>query len=462
MAEKIGPRRVVTLFTETFGFGRGAALTTIFFISLLGVATAFWFVKSAPPTHIIITTGPAGSLFQTNAEKYRVILARSHVKLTVLPSRGSMENLQRLDDPAFRVDVGFVQGGVTNGAHLDRLVSLGSISYQPLMVFYRGTGTVETLAELGGRRLAIGAEGSGARLLALTLLAANGIEPGGATTLTNLEAADASNGLLKGDVDAVFLMGDSASPQVMRQLLRAPQIQLMSFAQADGYTRRIRYLNKLNFPRGSIDFGKNLPARDVSLIGPTVELIARDDLHPAVCDLLLEAAREVHGKASLMQRRGEFPAPLEQDFPISEEASRYYKSGKSFLYRHLPFWIASLVNRILVVIVPAIVLLIPAVRLIPTLLKLRVKLRLYRWYRALLLLDRELLAYTPNKREEFLKRLDDIETAVNRMRVPASFADQFYGLRGHINFVRQRLAEDQPNRSWISGDISEKGNAEAA
>jgi TRAP-type uncharacterized transport system substrate-binding protein len=440
MTEKIGGQRVLNLFTETFGLGRAAALSTILLISVVVLAAAFWFVKSAPPSNIVISSGPTGSIFQTNAEKYRVILARNHVKLTIVPSHGSMENLQRLDDPSFHVDIGFVQGGVTNDVHFDRLESLGSISYQPLLVFYRGTGTVETLAELSGKRLAIGTEGSGTRLLALSLLAANGIEPGGATTLTNLEAEAASNALLKDAVDAVFLMGDSASPQVMRQLLRSPQIQLMNFAQADGYTRRIRYLNKLEMPRGSIDFGKNLPARDINLIGPTVELLARADLHPAIIDLVLEAAREVHGRASLMQRRGEFPAPLEHDFEISPEALRYYKSGKGFLYRHLPFWIASLVNRILVVIVPAIVLLIPALRVIPTLLRLRVKLRLYRWYRVLLLLDRELLVESPN-REDFLKRLDEIEKAVNKMKVPASFADQFYGLRGHINFVRQRLGQ---------------------
>lgn len=437
----VGARRILTLFTETFGLGRVAAFTTILLIALVAVSAAFWFVRSAPPSHIIITTGPVGSLFQTNAEKYRVILARNHLKLTILPSHGSMENLQRLTDPSFAVDIGLVQGGVTNGADFDKIVSLGSISYQPLLVFYRGTTTVETLSELSGKRLAIGAEGSGTRLLVLNLLAANGIEPGGPTAMTNLDAEEASDALLKSEVDAVFLMGDSASPQIMRQLLRAPQVQLMNFVQADGYTRRIRYLNKLELPRGSIDFGKNLPAHDVNLIGPTVELLARTDLHPAICDLLLEAAREVHGKANLMQRRGEFPAPLEHDFPISAEASRYYKSGKSFFYRHLPFWIASLVNRILVVIVPAIVLLIPALRVIPTLLQLRVKLRLYRWYRALLLLDRELLSNSSGKREEFLKRLDDIEKAVNKMKVPASFADQFYGLRGHINFVRDRLAQ---------------------
>src|SRR3954468_24770441 len=166
MTQTVAPRRILTLFTETFGLGRAAAFTTILFIVLVTVSAAFWFVKSAPPSHIIITTGPVGSLFQTNAEKYRVILARNHVKLTIVPSHGSMENLPRLGDPSFRVDIGFVQGGETNGADFDKVVSLGSISYQPLLVFYRGTGIVETLAELSGKRVAIGTEGSGTRLLA--------------------------------------------------------------------------------------------------------------------------------------------------------------------------------------------------------------------------------------------------------------------------------------------------------
>src|SRR5207237_2260959 len=138
-----------------------------------------------------------------------------------------------------------------------------------------------------------------------------GIEPGGATKLLDLDAAEAAKALLENQADAIFLMGDSAPPQLMKQLLLRSDIQLFDFIQADGYTRRISYLNKLELPKGSIDFGKNLPAHDVYLIGPTVELLARADLHPAVTDLLLEAAREVHGKASLIQRRCEFPAPLE-------------------------------------------------------------------------------------------------------------------------------------------------------
>ena len=295
---------------------------------------------------------------------------------------------------------------------------------------------------LEGKRLAIGPAGSGTRSLALSLLQANGIEPGGPTQLTDLDALDAVNALLAGKVDAVFLMGDSASPNLIRQLLHTAEIHLFDFAQADAYTRRITYLNKLVLPEGCIDFGKNIPPHDVNLIGPTVELVARPELNAVLSDLLLEAAQEVHGGASVLKRRGEFPAPLEHDFPISADASRFYKSGKSFLYRSMPFWLASIVRRVLLAFVPAIVVLIPALRVLPSLYRLRMRLRLYRWYRALLALERAASgASVPEKRQQSLARLDHIEKEVNRLKVPASFADQFYGLREHIQFVRGRLAD---------------------
>jgi hypothetical protein len=299
---------------------------------------------------------------------------------------------------------------------------------------------VALLSELKGKRLDIGPVGSGERALALTLLELNGIDLNGPTVFVELGAADPAKALIEGTVDAVFLMGDSASPQLMRRLLLAPGVQLLNFTQADGYTRRISFLNKLELPKGSLDFGKDIPPHDVYVLGPAVELLARPKLHPVLCDLLIEAAQEVHGNASLLKRKGEFPAPLAQDYPISTEASRFYKSGKSFLYRSLPFSLASIVNRVLVVFVPLLVVLVPSLRAIPTLLRWRVKLHIYRWYRALLSVERELLRpLTQQQREQLLFRVGEIEKAVNKMKVPASFADQFYGLRGDIAFVRDRL-----------------------
>jgi hypothetical protein len=432
--------RVQTLFTEIFGFGRAAALSAVLLISLFTISAVFWFFYSAPPHTITMTSGPEGSIFRRNAEKYRKILARSGVKLKILPSQGSLENIKRLADPAFKVDIGFVQGGVAGELDIDKLTSLGSVSYEPLLVFYRGVRSLNVLSGLNGKRLAIGPEGSGTRSLALVLLAANGIEPGGATALVDLDAEDAAGALLENSIDAVFLMGDAASPQIMRKLMQMPGVRLFDFMQADGYTRRIGYLNKLELPRGSIDLGKDIPAHDVSLIGPTVELIARAYLHPALSDLLLEAGSEVHGNPGLFKHRGEFPTPLEHEFHISADASRYYKSGKSFLYRYLPFRLASLMNRILVVAVPIAVVLLPGLRIIPALYRWRIKLRIYRWYRALLMLERDLITrLAREEREELFGRLDDIEEEVNKMKMPASFADQFYVLRGHIDFVRDRL-----------------------
>jgi len=446
--------RIVTLLMETFGLSRVGALVAASLVGLVVVFGVFWVVHATPPRTLTITAGTPGSSFETNAFKYREILARSGVSLKIVASQGSLENLERLQNPSVRVDVGFVQGGATNVRSGLRLVSLGSISYQPLMVFHRGTAPMHLLSDLSGKRITVGPPGSGTRALALTLLDVNGIKPGGATTLLDLDAEEAAKALIGGSVDAVFLMGDSASSQIMRQLLLSQGIQMLNFSQADAYSRRIPYLNKLELPMGSIDFGKNIPAQDVYLVAPTVELLARPGLHPALSDLLLDAAHEVHGGASLLKRKNEFPAPLEQGFSISPEASRYYKSGKTFLYRSLPFWLASLVNPILVAIVPIIVLLVPGLKAIPFIFRLRMRLRIYRWYRALLTLERDVLATVDSAtHRDLLARLDHIEEGVHRMKVPASFADQFYALRGYIAFVRNQLVKS----SGASGPAGKEG-----
>ncbi|HUH65257.1 MAG TPA: TAXI family TRAP transporter solute-binding subunit [Syntrophales bacterium] len=440
---KFSLRNLQAAFAEIFGLGDKVSLVVFFSACLIIVTAVFLFIYSAPPHTISITSGPEGSFFATNAEKYRKILARNGVKLKILPSNGSLDNLTRLRNPSFSVDIGFVQGGLASGFGVDNLVSLGSISYEPLLVFYRGARPEEVLSQFTGKRLAIGSAGSGTHSLASALLAANGIVPGGSTLLSEIDTEEAAQALIDGKLDAIFLMGDSASPQLIHKLLQTPQIDLFDFNQAEAYVRRFPYLNKLDLPRGSIDFGKDIPHHDVYLIGPTVEIIARKGLHPALSDLLIEAAQDVHGKAGLFKQRGEFPAPLEHEYSISDDAVRYYKSGKGFLYRYLPFWMASLLSRVIIVFVPVVVLMIPVLRTIPAVYRWRMRMRIYRWYRVLLSLEKDLMAgIGPEKREQLLERLDAIEGEVNRMKVPAAFADQFYVLRGHIGFVHDRLVDN--------------------
>jgi TRAP-type uncharacterized transport system substrate-binding protein len=440
-------------------FGHSAAVTiSLALVSMLAIGiAAFMFFHSKTPSSITITSGPEGSPFRKNAEKYKAILARQGVTLKILPSAGADQNLQRLADPKEKVDVGFVLGGEHNGINTDGLVSLGSISVQPMMIFYRGQ-PKNLLSDFKGKRLDIGPVGSGAHTLALTLLKANGIEPGSDTQFVDIPDNESARALQENRVDAMFVMGDSTSSTLIRELLRSPDIRLFSFTQADGYTRRIQYLNKLELPKGSLDFGKDIPAENVYLIGPTVELIARESLHPAISDLLLEAAKEVHGTPGIFRKRGEFPAPLEHEFRISQDAARYYTSGKSFLYRTFPFWLASLINRVLAVVVPIVLLLIPASKIIPTIYRWRMQSRIYRWYKTLLDLERE--AYDPlaqaKEREALLQRLYQIEYTVSKIKIPAAFADLFYGLREHISFVRRRLLEERVAVSDLVSSIKEK------
>lgn len=428
--------------------GRWELLRLLAPIAVLSVA-AVWltvhYTHAAPPRTLSMATGPAGSTFATMGGRYQKILARSGITLRLVPSAGSLDNLARLNARNSGVDVAFVQSGVVVDPATTELVSLGSMFYEPLMVFYRAPHAATRLSELKGLRIAIGVEGSGARYLALALLKANGIEPGGATTLSNLEGDEARKALLGGRVDAIFLTGDSASPETLRVMLHADGIRLFDFAQAEAYARRFPYLSRLSVPAGAFDLGENLPQAPMTLLAPTVEIIARRGLHPALSDLLIEAAGEIHGHASILHEAGAFPASAAHDFPLSADAARYYKSGKTFTYRYLPFWLASLLNRLLVYVVPVLLIVIPGLRYLPFLYNWRIRSRIHRRYVQLMALERRALGErSPEERAALLEKLADIEHAVIKVRVPGSHADQLYVLRQHIQFVREQLNEGQP------------------
>jgi len=408
----------------------------------LAVAVTLHFLQPAPPTHLVISAGPPGSAFEHAALQYQRILARNGVTLQILASQGSQDNLHRLADAA--ADVGFVQGGLADaaavGPGLDGLVSLGSLFYEPLYIFYRGVGPIPTLAALQGRRIALGPEGSGTRALAQAVLKANGVEAPAGATWVGLGGAPMVQALLQGRIDAAFVMSDSSAPDQVRTLLHAPGIQMFNVRQADAYRRRFRYLGTLELGPGSFDLGRNLPATALTLLAPTVELVARAGLHPALSDLLIETAREVHGRGGLLHATGEFPAPLDHEYPISEDAARFYKSGKSLSYRLLPFWLASLVDRVIVVLVPALLVLIPALRLIPGVYSWRIRRRIHRRYAELMALERRTLQTLDDaQRRELRERLEEIDKTVINLKIPPAFADQVYVLREHIGFVRERL-----------------------
>ena len=412
------------------------------------IAVAVWvslhFLQPAPPRRIVLASGPEFGVYHQYAQRYREILAREGVKVEERMTNGAADNLKLLLDPNSGVDLAFMQGGVADLSAANDLVMLASLYYEPLWIFYRGQATLSQINALQGRRIAVGVPGSGTRALVDRLFTANGLTIAagvgrGNTDIVSLGGKDALEALKAGTVDAALFVGGVDTP-LIQQALRDPAIKLMSIDRAEAYPRRLAYITKLTLPAGTIDLASNVPDRNVDMIGTKAMLAARDGLHPALINVLIDAAREIHGGQGYFEAAGEFPGTAQVDLRVSAYADQHKRFGPSFLYRFLPFWIASIVERTIIVVVPLLVVLVPLFNYLPQFLRWRVRSRIYRWYGELSLMQHDVATRKGELPiQEWLRGLDRIEQAVGQIRTPTKFASEAYVLREHIELVRREV-----------------------
>ena len=425
--------------TRSLFHGHLSILVLTLLIVIICGFILFHFVLPAPPETLVMTTGMEGGTYSVFGRRYQEAMAREKVHLDLLPSSGSVENLNRLKDRSFRVDVGFIQGGTISAKEAPNLVSLGGICYSPLWVFYRGQDTLDDLSLLKGKRIAIGPEGSGARKFSMELLRASSVAAS-PTQLLDLPSTVAVRAILDGRVD-VIMISSTVENALVQELLYTEGIKLMNFRQAEAYTRRFPALSQVVLPKGILDLSKNKPATDIHLLATTTNLIVRKNLHPAMMYLLLDAALDIHSDAGWVNKAGEFPSPKSQDFPLSDIAERFYKSGRPFLLDYLPFWMAAYIDRMVLILVPAAVILIPLVRIIPFLFSWWNRRKLYRSYEDLKNLELKIMEdSTPGMMMDYEKTLDRIEASINQIRVPLALFKEVYTLKEHVNLVRNKLA----------------------
>ncbi len=420
----------------------GAWFVTIFVILLI-VFFASWmsyrFLKPFPPKTLIMVTGVESGSYAAFGELYRKVLARDGIRVILRPTAGAVENLSLLKDKSQAVDAGLVQGTVGGIGESSNLVSLGGMAYTPLWVFYRGKDTYDDLMQLQGKRIVIGPEGSGVRKFALELLKVAGVT-GVQTEFLDLPYAKANQALIAGKVDAIMTFG-SPDNLLILELLNSKGIKLMSMSQAEAYTRHFPDLSHIVLPRGVIDPRRRNPPSDVHLLSPTTNLIIRSDLHPALVYLLLKASVEIHSGASWVNKAGEFPIPTKQDDPISEQAQRFYRSGESWFYAYLPFWAATFVERLTLILIPMGIIIVPLIGILPWIYTWRNRSKYYPWYRELRKLEKEILEDQPHENiEKYEARINRIEDAVNNIRTSVAFYDELFVLKEHIQIVRLKLA----------------------
>ena len=411
------------------------------------LALAYWVLDPTPPNKVVLATGTEQGAYAEFGKRYAQILKGYGITVELRQTQGAAENLQLLRDPNAGVDIAFVQGGADElpkpaDAEDSGLVSLGSLFYEPVWLFYRTDAaqrllkadTLNSLSQLPGWRVNIGAPGSGVPNLMAKLIDANRIDPA-AITLVRKTSTPAVVDLVGGDLDAI-VFASAPESLLVQMLLQAPGIALFDFGQADAYSRRFAFLTPVTLPRGVVDLARDLPPRDVRLIAPTASLVARKGTHPALIQLFVQAAEQVNGGAGWFQRKGDFPTAAGTEQPLAKEAQRFYATGTPVLQRYLPFWLANLIDRMWPVLVTIVAALIPLSRMLPPLYQFRIRSRIFRWYAQL----REVEDGVGKRpAAELLADLKEIETHVENVTVPLSYADELYSLRSHIQMVGNRL-----------------------
>jgi TRAP transporter TAXI family solute receptor len=427
---------------------------TIICLCLVGlIGTYMLFVEAPPPKKLVMATGGTTGAYYQFGEKYAEALKKEGLTLEVRVTKGSVENLQLLRDDESGVQVAIVQSGVATPEDREHLQALGSLYREPLWVFYRPReskdgmddfGPITRLSQLRGRRIGVGPQGSGTYPIAMKLLAVNGVVDAefkslGNTTLVEDSSDDAKLKLQEGKLDAAFFVA-ALEAKYIKDLLNDSRVNLLNFSQREAYHRKFRFLSEVTIPAGLVNLGQNIPKKDVALVAPTAMLVSRNDLHPALVSLLLTTAIRMHGKGDELSNPGEFPSASYTDIPISEDAKHFYKSGPPVLQRLLPFWLASLVDRLKVMLIPLIMLLMPLLRAAPPLVRWRTRRKIYLWYSVLREIDPMIVqGMTPQQIDAQLARLRDIEHQVAYVEVPLSYMEEFYHLRLHLAMVHENL-----------------------
>ena len=419
-------------------------------IALVLLIGAYFVLQPNPPRSVVLATGPEQGDYAEFGKRYAAALKKHHIEVVLRPTQGSSANRRLLRDAKEKVDFGFVRGGSSEVIQAEDekgtglpLVTLGSLFFEPVWIFYRTDAAkklpgkkLEKLDQLRGWRVNTGGRGAGSTNLLSKLISANGLNRED-LKIERLDLTQSAIALFNNEIDAMILVSAPESP-ILQMLLRTPGISLFEFTQAEAYSRRFGYLSAVTLPRGIADFAHDVPAHDVQLIAPTSMLVAREGTHPALVQLFVQAARDIHAEPGWFAKSGQFPSKEDIEFTLAPEAERFLRNGPPLMQRYLPFWLSNLIDRMWVAMISIIAILIPLARVVPPLYNFRIRSRIFRWYRQLRQIEDSISAGKIPV-ADLLEELNKLDAKAERISVPLSYTDELYSLRSHIALVRERL-----------------------
>lgn len=395
------------------------------------------FIEPSPKKEITIAAGSQNGTYYQTALQYKKLLEEEKVKVTLLQTKGSIENVELIEQG--KADIGFVQNGILKPAQLNSVESLASVYYEPLWIFYRNEGfEIEYVIQLISKKIAVGSVGSGTRDLALTILKDNGLTQEN-TSLLELNSTQAKEQLLEGKIDAMLVVISPKSPLV-QSMLEDPNINVLSIKRARAYSRKYTFLTPLTLFEGTMDLYKNLPSNDTHLLATTANLIVRKEMPEELVRLFLKKVKQTHQEKTLFAQEGEFPNLVNMQAPINKEASKYMKNGDSWLEGIFPYWIASNIDRLKILLIPLLTLMFPLFKGIMPLYTWTMRSKIYKWYDDLNEIDKAIPSYNQEQLQDKLHTLQYLQEEISRhTKVPLAFMGEYYNLLLHLEMITNKI-----------------------
>ena len=423
--------------------GSWQILTAIF----LALFVLLWIIRPSPPKVVEMAAGRPSDYTYALAQEYVAYFKKNGIQLKLISTDGTFDNLHKVRDPGANIKIAFVQSGIPAASEGEQsIVSLGSVDYEPIWLFYWGTETDDqklAMTHLLEEPISIGNVGSGTRLRAMQLLEISGL--GLQPNMLGLPEDEAIHALKKGEIRAMLLVEHYESPTV-QDLLNQKYLVVASFVRAAAYAKQLKFIELLHVPRAAFNISRDYPKQDINLLSTTTNLVVDEDLHPAIQMLLMQASSDIVGKETFFSKSGEFPAIKDPTVPVSPVAQRFFDKGPPILHYVLPFWLAEFIERIVILALPFFAMVYPIIKSIPNFLEKRAKRKILRFYAPLRQLENEVI----NDKnleciQKYLDTLNKIEADLLRLRVHKKVISDFYTLRSDIDFVRTILLRLQQN-----------------
>ena len=412
---------------------------TVPVVSALIVLAGWLLLDPAPPRTIRIATGTPGGFYDSLGKQYRSGLRQSGINVELVATAGSVENIRLLLEDN-DIDVAFVQGGITRrAAQEDTLRSLASLAVEPLWIFAPANKQLDSIETEQGVRIAAGERGSGTRDLAVRILSLLGREK--TVQFVDVGGDAAADALLSGDVDFAVFVTSPHTPWIKR-LLRSSAVKLVEARYTASLARVLPFTTEVLLPTRVLDFQRRIPKDDMKILGVATSLVVTPAAHPAIKQILLSKSQEMLDGQTVLGTLGQFPSQRLTYYPLDPEALRYFEYGPTILRRYLPYWLANLVERFWLLLLPIMTIIIPLLGFGPATFEWSMRRRIYKWYRELANIEAAAeQAGTKQEMQDLLGKLDELQLRVKRVHVTLPFRRELYALRAHIAFVAQSVRQ---------------------